>query len=207
MTDTNWIADRNPFSLAKPPSWWLRGLAVFDRDLVLLPSRRAMLFVLARRRRLSRSMGAAVDRKLAIADPSNTLDSALCDTHSLVYVTSIVCTGEWTQQNLALTLDTLKRRDTWTHPDGGRMTESEIRAAAFEGGSKLAKQLDRQDLDDRATIDREVRADLYHASGDAWRSRQARRGERVLNAGRPSTLTPRVLATPRPMPTGRLIGV
>jgi hypothetical protein len=204
MPDTNYITDRNPFSLAKPPSWWLRGLHAFDHDLVILPSRRKMLFVVARRRRLSRSLGAAVDRKLALADPDHTFDSALCDTYGLIYVTSLLCTGGWTEANLQIMLDALDRRDTWKH--GGPLDDDAQRKALFEGGSRLAKQLDQQDEDARQHINRAVRDDLYQATGDAWRSRQARRGELVLNAGRPAQPSG-LIATPKPMPVRRLTGV
>ncbi len=198
--EPNYLADRNPFSLAKPPSWWLRGLAAFDPDLVLLPSRRSMVFVVARRRRLSRSIGAAVDRKLAIHDPENTLDSVLCDRYGLVYVTSLLCTAGWTSGNLAIFLGELTKRDTWAH--GGPLDEAAQKKALFEGGTALADTLAAQDRAVRAQIDRQVHDDVYHTTGDGWRSKQAREGARILNAGRPS-----LLATPKPMPGSRLIGV
>lgn len=199
--DPNYLADRNPFSLAKPPSWWLRGLAAYDPDLVLVPSRRAMVFVVARRRRLSRSLGAAIDTKLAIADPENTRDGALCDRYGLVAVTTLVNTGDWTEQKLQIVIASLDRRDTWKH--GGRLDEAGQKKALFEGGSALAKQIDADDEAARQRLNRQEREATWHATGDAWRSRQARLGQRVLNAGRPSTL----IATPKPMPVRRLIGV
>lgn len=197
MLDPNYLADRNPFSLAKPPSWWLRGLYAYDPDLVLVPSRRQMLFLVARRRRLSRSIGAALDRKLAIADPENTLNSAVCDRYNLVFVTTLVCSGDWTEANLQIMIAALDRRDTWKH--GGRLDEAGQKKAAFEGGSQLAKQVDAQDEAARQRINQQEREACWHAAGDAWRSRQARTGARVLNAG--------LIATPKPMPVRRLIGV
>jgi len=202
--DPNYFADRNPFQLAKPPAWWLRGVYRFDPDLVLIPSRRQPLFVVARRRRLSRAIGAIVDRKLGLADPGNTLHSVMCDAYECVYVTTVMCTGAWTTGNLHVFLDELRRRDTWQ--DGGPLDEQAQRKALFEGGSALAKRIDAQDEADRARLNRQVRDDLYHATGDAWRSRQARVGERVLNAGRPTTRIRRI-ATPKPLPVRPLIGV
>jgi hypothetical protein len=94
--------------------------------------------------------------------------------------------------------DALRRRDTWTH-GGGPLDEAAQRAAIFEGGSALAKQIDADDEAATARTDAAVRADLYHATGDAWRSRQVRRGERILNAGR----VDRRIAIPAPMPSRR----
>jgi hypothetical protein len=204
--DPNYLADRNPFQLAKPPTWWLRGMYSFDPDLVLVPSRCKPVFVLARRRRLSRALGAILDRKLRIDDPQHTSNTALCDAYHLVAVTTIFVQGAWTTGNLQAMLDELRRRDTWTH--GRPLDEAGQRAAVFEGGSQLAKDVDAHDERNRARINQQEREACYHATGDAWRSRQARTGSRVLNAGSP---TPRrgVIATPAPMPVprGRLIGV
>lgn len=206
--DPNYFPDRNPFSLAKPPSWWLRGLAVFDPDLVLVPARNKPVHLLARRRRLSRPLGAALERKIRMDDPSRSSASALCDAYNLVLVTTIVCTGAWTEANLQVTIEQLDRRDTWKH-GGGPLTEDQQRAAAFEGGSKLAKQIDKDEIADKRRLNKHVRDDLYHATGDAWRSRQARLGERSKLTARPEARIQRagLIATPRPMPTRPLIGV
>lgn len=205
MADVNYRPDRNPFSLAKPPTWWLRGLWAFDPDLVIVPSRRKMLFVVGRRRRLSRGLDASADRQHVVDDPGHTLDGALCDTYGLVYVTSILCTGGWTEANLQAMIASLDRRDTWKY--GGPLDEAAQRAALFEGGTRLAKQIDAQDDADRDRINRQEHDACWHATGDAWRSRQARRGERVLNAG-PATRKPRrLIATPTPMPRRPLTGV
>jgi hypothetical protein len=58
----------------------------------------------------------------------------------------------------------------------------------FEGGSKYGEMLDEQDAAERRGIDREVHDDVYHATGDAWRSLQVAKGRLVLNAGKPSEL-------------------
>jgi len=201
----NYVADRNPFHLAKPPTWWLSGMLRFDPDLVLIPSRCKPLFVLGRRRRLSQPLGAVIDRKLRLDDPAHTGHAAMCDAYGLVVVTTLFVAGDWTTSNLQVFLDELTRRDTWRRD--GPLDESGQRAALFEGGSKLAKEIDDHDISERAKLDRNEREKTWHATGDAWRSRQARTGSRVLNAGSPS---PRgLIATPSPMPAprGRLIGV
>jgi hypothetical protein len=210
MTDPNYLADRNPFSLARPPSWWLRGLYAFDPALVLLPARHKPLFLLARRRTLSRGISTVLDRKLRIDDPGNVTPARTCDAYGLVLVTTIICLGgAWTSASLQVCCDELRRRDTWTHGEGP-LDEAAQRKALFEGGSALAKQIDAQDDAARARLNRQEHEANWHATGDAWRSRQARVGSRVLNAGRPSQLQPRgLIATPKPlMPNrGRLIGV
>jgi hypothetical protein len=157
--------------------------------------------VLARRRRLSKalSLSLAMDRKIGLDDPANASVSRLCDDYGLVYVSTILMTGEWTSANLTVLLDELRRRDSWTATGGKPLDEASLKAALFEGGSALAAQVDADEAAARALVDQQVRADLHHASGDAWRSKQARRGERVLNAGRPD----RRIATPAPMPSGR----
>jgi hypothetical protein len=206
MTAPNYIADRNPFSLAAPPSWWLRGLAAFDPQLVIIPSRQKAVFILARRRTLSRALAALVDRKLGVDDPANVLPSRMCDAYNCVVVTTIICIGGWTSSNLQACLDELRRRDAWALD--GPLDEAAQRKAAFEGGSHLTRAVDAHDDAARARLNRQVRDDCYHATGDAWRSRQARVGARVLNAGRPSTLQPSGrIATPKPMPTRRVTGV
>jgi hypothetical protein len=197
----NYRPDRNPFSLAAPPAWWLRGVQRFDPDLVLIPSRCKPLFVLARRRRLSRALSSALDRKVRLDDPQHVGNTALCDAYGLVLVTTVFVHGDWTTANLQAMLDELRRRDTWQH--GGPLDAAAQRKAEFEGGTTLARDLDAHDEAQRAAVDRRVREDVYHATGDAWRSRQARTGARVLNAGKPR----RVIATPAPMPGHRLIGV
>jgi len=97
-------------------------------------------------------------------------------------VTWIGSTEGWTEGFLQYVVGELIARDTWA-VEGGPLTAQRLRAAMFEGGSKYGRLLDERDAADRRKIDREVRDDVYHATGDAWRSLQARTGERVLNAG------------------------
>src|SRR5580765_4141672 len=124
--EPNYLPDRNPFQLAKPPVWWLRGMARFDADLVLVPSRCKPLFVLARRRRLSRALGAVLERKLPLDDPQQTGHAVMCDGYGLVVVTTVFVHGAWTSSNLQAMLDELTRRDAWAH--GGRLDAAGQRA-------------------------------------------------------------------------------
>lgn len=192
-----YLPDLNPFNLVAPPLWWQQGLWAFDRDLRLLPGRKKPVWWLARVRRYSKGLTGA-----AIVDDQN--DTAMFVRHGLVPVTWIASTDGWTQGFLVYVLGELIARDTWA-VEGGPITDDTIRAALFNGGSKFGAALDARDVEVRQAIDRDVRDQVYHATGDAWRSLQARTGERVLNAGNPSgprTLTPvPELVTPSPEPT------
>lgn len=177
----------------------------FDPDLVLIPSRCKPLFVLGRRRRLSKPLGAVLDRKLRVDDPERTGHAAMCEVYDLVVVTTIFVAGGWTSSNLQAMLDELTRRDTWTRD--GPLDEHGQRKAAFDGGSKLAKEIDAHDVAARDALNRRERDATWHVTGDAWRSRQARTGSRVLNAGSPSPRGRIATPSPMPAPRGRLIGV
>jgi len=169
-----YIPDLNPFQLVPPPLWWQQGLYAWDMDLRILPGRKKPVWWLARVQRLSRGLTGA-----AIVDDQN--DTAMFVHHGLIPVTWIASTDGWSEGFLQYIVGELMARDTWAVD--GPMTEERLKAAMFEGGSRYGQQLDERDDDERAKINRDVRDDVYHATGDAWRSLQARTGERVLNAG------------------------
>jgi len=173
-----YVADLNPFNLVPPPLWWQQGLAAFDADLRILPGRKKPVWWLARVKKYSKGLTGA-----SIVDDQN--DTAMFVRHDLVPVTWIQSTDGWSTGFLRYVLGELAARDTWA-VEGQPLTEDLIRKALFEGGSKYGVQLDERDAADRRAIDRAVRDDVYHATGDAWRSLQARTGERVLNAGLPA---------------------
>lgn len=179
-----YIPDLNPFNLEAPPLWWQQGLWAFDRDIRILPGRKRPVFHLARVKKYSRGLTGA-----AIVDDQN--DTAMFVRYDLVPVTWIASIEGWSEGFLQYIVGELIARDTWAI-EGGPLTEDLMRKAMFEGGSKYGKALDQRDEDDRAAIDREVRDNVYHATGEGWRSLQARTGERILNAGRPSDLPLRV---------------
>lgn len=176
-----YLSDLNPFNLVAPPLWWQQGLWAFDRDLRILPSRCRPVHWLARVQRFSRGLTGA-----AVTDDQN--DTAMLVQHELINVTWIASTDGWSEGFLQYVVGELIKRDTWAI-EGWPLTEDGIRKAMFEGGSKYGKLLDEQDAAERRAIDRDVRDDVYHATGDAWRSLQARTGERVLNAGHPRAAT------------------
>lgn len=176
-----YIADLNPFNLVAPPLWWQQGLAAFDPDLRILPSREKPRHWLARVRKYSRGLTGK-----AILDPQN--DTAMLVQHGLVNVTWIKSEDGWSQGFLQYIVGELAARDTWA-VEGGPLTDDLVRKALFEGGSKYGKLMDEHDADAKKQIDAQVHDAVYHATGDAWRSLQARTGERVLNAGMPAGTT------------------
>lgn len=175
-----YIADLNPFNLPAPPLWWQQGLWGFDPDLRILPGRKKPVFHLARVKKYSRGLTGA-----AVVDDQN--DTAMLVQYDLVPVTWICSTDGWSQGFLTYVLGELMARDTWA-VEGHPLTDDLMRQALFDGGSKYGQLLDQRDAEQEQQINRDVREDVYHATGDAWRSLQARTGERVLNAGRPSEL-------------------
>jgi len=164
---TNWIPDINRCKLSAPPEWWLKGLADFDADLVLIPSRQEMfVYRVARRATKSQGIGTAV-----IAAVDRQADTVMLAQHRLVPVTTIRTMGTWSYNNLYQLTHTLADRDIWRHG----------------GASKVAERLDMNDQQERMKVDATIAADADYRARDAWRSLQARTGQRVLHPG----LTPR----------------
>ena len=154
----NFIPD-NP-KMATPPAFWLKRLYDFDSMLVVIPSRFVpFAYVLGRRRQHSAGL---TDKAMesTITQP----DTKMCLEYGVVPVSLIYRTGEiWSIDNI---IATLKRRDIWAHG----------------GAEKAADALDAADASKEAGIKRAVRDDMYNRSGDAWRSYQARTGERNHHA-------------------------
>ena len=175
-----YIADTNPHNLLPPPLWWQQGLCAFDGDLRILPGRKKAVHWLARVKKYSRGLTGE-----AIIDDQN--DTAMFVRHNLVPVTWIASLDGWTEGFLQHIVGELMARDTWA-VEGGPMTDDLMRKAMFEGGSKFGKALDARDEEERQRINAEVRDNVYHTTGEAWRSLQARTGERILSAGMPTDI-------------------
>lgn len=175
---SNWIADRNRYGLPEPPAFVLTAFHNQDAALVLVPSNQQRKYLLARRRTLSRDMSAIVRKtRDGAAATLKQLprfaesDSAMLERLDLVLVDSIthvhgnVANGSW-MRSLPGLLAELRARDTW----------------ATGGADKLT---DRLEAAERATEDRD-RATLHdnieHRARDAWRSLQARTGQRNQRA-------------------------
>lgn len=152
MAASNYIAD-NP-RMSVPPPFWLQRLYDFDNQLVVMPSRqRPYAYVLARRARRS---AASLSEMVGVLEG----DTAMCVSYGCVPVSLILRTGEgWEIDGI---LADLKSRDIWEHG----------------GGDKAADLLDAADARDKARIKADIRDDMWMRSGDAWRSYQARTGQR-----------------------------
>lgn len=152
-----YIAD-NP-KMETPPTWFLQQLHDYDGDLVLFPSiARPFAYVVSRRRRHSKWTQAERD---TITNP----DTQRCIHYGLVPVCLMFKHGPiWNVDGI---LQRLKARDIWRHG----------------GADKVADMLEEQEAKEQADRDKHVRDDMWHRSGDAWRSYQARTGQRVTNPG------------------------
>lgn len=150
----NYIPDN--VRMAVPPKFWLQRLYDFDDKLVLVPSRHIpFAYVLARRKQLT----AGITDK-AFEDTIDQPDTKMCFQYGLVPVSIIYRTGEgWSIDNI---LRELKARDMW----------------AVGGAEKMADIADAADKAERERIRKSIRDDMYARSGDAWRSYQARTGQR-----------------------------
>ena len=144
--------------MAVPPTYWLQRLYDFDDMLVVFPSFKVpFAYVLARRRQLTAGLTDVVTQVAAeLVNP----DTVACLNHGLVPVSLIYRTGEaWHIDNI---LQSLRARDIWAHG----------------GADKFADKLDEADNARERQTHAAVRDDMYNRAGDAWRSYQARTGQR-----------------------------
>lgn len=139
-----------------PPAYWLQRLYDFDADLVVFPSTNMpYAYVLARR---ARRAGTVADA--AIVDSCKQPDTVTCLVNGLVPVSVITRTGtSWSIDNI---IQSLKARDIWSNG----------------GPDKVADQYDAIDDKKHAKVKSDIRDDMWNRSGDAWRSYQARTGQR-----------------------------
>ena len=166
----NWITDKNRFGLEKPPAWWLARLFDFDADLVVVPSRQNPWYLLARRAKYSPGIGA-----IAVLDRH--ADTAMLATHKLVPVTTMIRynASTWDIDSI---LQKLRDRDMWAI-SGGPASNRSIE----ERGEKVGRAVEAHEAAQQKQARRAVQNDMWDRSGDAWRSYQARTGQRTkLNA-------------------------
>lgn len=153
----NYIADG--LNVPIPPAHFLAQIYDQDAQLVLLPSKmQPFTYIIARRRR---SAPGRIPDDLAKQVPE---DTQLCLRYNLVPVCRIYHTGpSW---DATAVVASLRARDLWAHG----------------GADKVADVLEAQEDAAKAKIQSDIKDDLYNRSGDAWRSYQARTGQRVLGA-------------------------
>ena len=148
----NFIHDRNPFNLPAPPAWWLQQLSDYDSQLVVIPSRQEAIYRLTRRtwNRPGIAAMAVIHREQ---------DTAMMASYGVVPVTTIVGWGVW-GTNI---FNSLRARDIWAHG----------------GAEKFVKLEEDYEADAERKRKATIRDDMWVRSGDAWRSYQARTGQRV----------------------------
>ncbi len=157
---TTYIPD-NP-RMDTPPAWFLAQIHDYDAALVVFPSRyRPYAYVIARRSRLGRR-GLTGN---AIADTITQPDTVMVMKHGCVPVCYMYKHGPvW---NADTVLRSLRARDLWAHG----------------GADKVADQLEADELAEEKKRADAKREELWHLSGDAWRSYKARTGQSVINTG------------------------
>src|SRR3990167_4211104 len=169
---TGWIADTNRFKLERPPDWFLTGLTEHDAQLVIIPSRKRRQYLLCRRRQLTAGLGdvAMVDNKHP--DTNMCYGYGVLPIAPLRWVKTGTDTGQFTQKNLASLIETLKERDAWAH-GGGPLAHNP---------DTVADAVDAADATRDAKLDHSIWESFYFRGRDAWRSLQARTGQRNRRA-------------------------
>lgn len=137
MDFNNYIEDVNKFRLAGPPQWFLRQLHEFDPSLVIVPSRQGFMYRLAQRRKLK------LPEHLVNDALFNESDTKMLASYSLVPVTTIIATCNWSNP---LIWKELNDRAPWRNGGAEKFT-------------KVVEDLDQKkedrinaDIDDRNTI-------------------------------------------------------
>lgn len=159
---TNWIQDTNKFLLPAPPQWWLIRLRDFDSQLVVFPSRLRRAYILARRRNqtLRRPKLVKLDGDLLKQTAGD--DGQVLAQNDLVFVDQIIGWGGFTTKIFSQ----LRARDTWR----------------VGGGDKYADLLETQEAHAATQKRKSWLDDIEHRAGDAYRSYQARTGQRNQHA-------------------------
>jgi hypothetical protein len=143
MASPNYIPDVNPFSLAGPPTWWLKKLWDFDASLVVVPSRQGFYYRLAQRRTPNLTTDIIKDALFAESD------TKMLARYALVPVTTILSTANWGNPYL---FEELRRRAPWR----------------LGGADAVNHMLDEQDRKDDLDLRAKTDAHLTALGKDAW---------------------------------------
>lgn len=164
MTPGNYFATGNPYSLMPPPTWWLRKLSDFDHALVVFPSSLRACYVLARRRQFGLGHPLEkLDRDLQRLTGGG--DGDLMADRNLVFVDYLISAGGWSTD----IFHELRKRDIW----------------AAGGADKYNAQLIAHEDAIAARQQSAYLSDIDHRARDAYRSYQARTGQRTRVSGNP----------------------
>jgi hypothetical protein len=141
---TNYIPDVNRFKLAGPPKWFLLKLWDFDPSLVVVPSRQDCLYRLAQRRKLNLPDHIVMDALF------NESDTKMLARYSLVPVTSILATANWSNPYLFVEL---ANRAPWR----------------LGGAEKVNQMLEDQEWQEELDRRRATGEHLEYLGKDAWK--------------------------------------
>lgn len=160
---TNFIEGTNPFNLARPSPWWLQLLWDYDPELVVIPSCREHAYRLCRRAPREKRMGLRAVGKL-----HQHPDTIQMINHGLLPVATLTT---WSVSSDKIIRD-LMARDTWR----------------MGGAEKVDDMINAQERASVEQTERRQQQELLYRSGDAFRSLQTQKGERVsladVNRGR-----------------------
>lgn len=139
----NWIPDTNRFNLAGPPLWFQKKLFEFDASLVIIPSRQTCIYRLAQRRKLT------LPDKMVNDSLFHESDTRMLAAYSLVPVTSVIPTIEWSDPYIFVELT---NRAPWRQG----------------GAEKVLQDMEAQEA--KQEIDKQLKVDdhLKSLGKDAW---------------------------------------
>jgi hypothetical protein len=163
----NWIRGlANPFHLAEPPKAWLRKMALFDPQLVIFPSQKRPLFVVARRCKHSRGIQPA-----EIHGVEKHPDTVICANKGLVPVTVMIPGAIWDDR----VFKELAARDIERHG----------------GADGMSRKLEAQDDAHEKAVHTQNNDQLDAINHDAYRAMKYRSGQRVSMAHKGSAVNRR----------------
>lgn len=156
--DRCWFEGRNPYSLLKPASWWLKRLFDYDAELVVMPSVKEPGYRLCRRTQHRPGLG----KLAAIHGHPDTIQMAA---HGLLPVTTLT---PWAVRNDPdNVIRDLRARDTWRMGAAPGKADAVVdRIESHEAVADVKK--------DAAYMDK-----LDVLTGEAFRSLQFRNGSAV----------------------------
>lgn len=140
---TNYIVDTNPFNLSGPPKWWLKQLWDFDNSLVVVPSRQGFFYRLAQRRQLS------LPEKMTNDMLWKESDTKMLASHSLIPVTTILSTANWSNPAL---FEELRQRSP----------------SRLGGAEKVNAKIEAQEAEEEARKNALIDERNTYTAKDAW---------------------------------------
>lgn len=149
----NYLETTNPFSLPKPPQWFLAALWAYDSMLVVFPSLEFGMYQLARR----------IRHRNPLQPMASKPDTRIFAQHSLIGERRILPPSVAGAEVWMAVLTELPEYDRYRFPSG----------------DAVADRLDEFDAQEEAATNRQIGDELDARSGDAYRLAKARLGGRV----------------------------